>query len=353
MKSPRTIIALAALLAAGGVSRADQLQTEGLPAQPVTVTDFKDGKIVYQTARGVQGGRDYDRVKQLTIDGETAFNAAEDAFAKGQKEQSIDGYVKAIRGTSKAWEKTFAARRLIDAVGETKRFDAQEQAYVALLVTDPAMVAAHKPTLPAKGSAYLDQASADVDSALLTPGLTGAQSLALLNFRIDIQRQRGDDAAVTATLEKMTRLGGDAGSDPAVRAQLASLKVSQAKLAVDEKNYTQAKKLIDDNRQFISDPRAQSDALYVLAQCAAANADKTDKRAMKDAALAYMRVVANSDDTEGKPNVLNALQATADIMQQIRETETAVTVLGQISTEFAGDPAAKDALSKIEQLKKG
>jgi len=354
MLSNRHFLAAAIATAAiAGVSRADQLQIEGLPPQPVTITDFKDGKITYQTQRGDQGQRDYDRIKQLTVDGETAFNAAEDAFSKGNKDASIDNYAKAIRGSGKPWEKAFAARRMLDALGNTKRFDAQVAAYLALLITDPTQAAAHKPALPDKGSSYLDKASADIDEMLKTPGLSDAQQLALLNFQIEIQRQRGNDSGVTAALERMTKLGGDAGKDPAVQAQLATLKVNQAKLALDQKNYAQAKKLIDDNHQFISDPRAQSDALYIVAQCTLATADKSDKGAMKDAALAYMRVVANFDDLEGKPNVLPSMQATADILEQIGEKDAAATILGQIADEFPQDPAAAAAKAKIEQLKKG
>jgi len=353
LSNRHTLAAVVVAAAIAGVSRADQLQIEGLPPQPVTITGFKDNKIIYQTQRGDQNDRDYDRIKQLTVDGETAFNAAEDAFAKGNKEASIDNYAKAIRGSGKPWEKAFAARRMLDALGNSKRFDAQVAAYLALLVTDPTQAAAHKPALPEKGSTYLDKASADIDEVLKTPGLTDAQQLALLNFQIEVQRQRGNEGGVTSALERMTKLGGDAGKDPAVQAQLATLKVNQARLALDQKNYAQAKKLIDDNRQFISDPRAQSDALYILAQCAEATADKTDKNAMKDAALAYMRVVANFDDLEGKPNVLPSMQATANILEQIGEKNAATTVLGQIADEFPQDPAAAAAKTKIEQLKKG
>ena len=332
---------------------ADQLMIQGMSSEPVTIRDFKDGVLTYTTRRGDQATRDYPRLQQISVDGEDALNDAEAAFAQGQKDQSVDNYMKAIRGTTKPWIKVFAAKRINDAVGDTGRFDARLTAYLGLLTVDPAAAAKQKPQLPDANSRYLDSAVTDIEETLKTPGLGQAQQLGLLNFLVDVDRRRNDTPAVTATLERVAKLSGGTPTDPVVASELASLKIAQAQQAFDQKDYSKVVDLINDVRPMLNEPKAQSDALLLLARCDLATADKSDKTALQDAALAFMRVVAHFDDVDGKPNVLPAMRQTAGILEQTGDKNGAIALLGQIAKEFPNDPAATDAQQTIERLKKG
>jgi TolA-binding protein len=344
------ILALVGVLGSAS-AWADQLVIPGAPPQQVTFTDFSDNKLRYQTKSGDRNERELERVSAISVDGETALNEAEDLYSKDQKDKSVDGYMKAIRGTSKPWLKVFAARRLLDATGNSNRFDAKLVAYLAMLVANPEEALAHRPQLPEKGNKYLDSAVTEIETTLKQPNLAGPQQLALYNFLIEVHRQRGDDNAIAATLERIDKLSGTLGDQPEVKDQLAGLKVNQALQALEKKQYKEAAKLIEDNRENIIDPRLQAEALYVLAASKNATVDKADKNAMQDTAVAFMRVVAVGSDVDGKPKVLPSLVATAAILEQINDKKGAIALLEQIAAEFPKDPAAEKAKKDLDRLK--
>ncbi len=339
-----------ALLMAGALAQADQLFVQGMNAQQVTFVDFVDGKLVYTTRGGERTDRDIARVSHIAVDGEVAFNEAEVAFAKDDKPKAIDGYTKAIRATSKPWLRTFAARRLLIALGDSDRFDAKLVAYLALLQASPEDALQFKPALPEKGNKQIDTGIADIETALKLPNLGGPQQLGMYTLLVDLHRRKGDEAAATATLERLAKVADQLGDLPEIREQLAAARVAQARLALDQKKYAEATKLIEDNRASISDPRLQSDALYTLAAAKRAEVKPTDTAAMKDTALMFMRIVAHFGDMEGKPNVLPSLVATAEILEKIGDKPAAISVLEQITKEFPNDPASKKAADDIKRL---
>lgn len=352
-RRPASVLLIAGTLLAASVASADELVVQGLPNQKVTILDFRDGRVVYQTARGDQSEREYERVQRLVVEGETAFNDAEKAFAEDKKPASIDNYIKAIRGTSKPWLRAFAARRLIDAMGpDSKRFDARVAAYIGVALTNPDEAAAIKPSLPEKGNRQLDAAVADIEAVLKQPNLGEKQQVELLTFLSEIHAQRGDNAAVNAIDERIDRAMPSNANDPARLARRAARGVRDAKTALSQRRYADAVRLVNENRAHISDPRAQSDALFILASANLQSVNKSDKTAMTDAALMFMRVVAHSNELDDKPNVLSSLQATADILAQIGNKEEAIAVYEQIARDFPDDPAARAAQSEIEKLKK-
>lgn len=349
---PLTIrkLVLAALVAGVSVAQGDQLFIPGMQAQQVTFTDFKEGKLFYRTQRGDLNDRELERINYIAVDGEPAFNEAEVAIVKEDKSKAIDGYTKAIRATSKPWLKQFAARRLLLALGDSEQFDARVVAYLALLEQNPDEAMQFKPTLPPKGNRQLDVAIEDVENTLKQSGIAPAQQVALYTFLVDLHRRKGDEAAAIATLERLAKLADVIGDNPEITAQLAAARVAQARLALDQKKYAEAIKFIHDNRANISDPRLQSDALYILAVAGRNTANKNDKKAMQDIALQFMRVVANFNDLEGRPNVLPSLVATAEILEQIDQKDAAAKVYEQIRTEFPKDPAAKQAEENLKRL---
>ncbi len=341
---------LVTMAATASLSWADQLIVSGMQPQQVTFTDFADNKLIYQTRAGERNDREIERISHIAVDGETAFNDAETAFAKEEKDKAIDGYTRTLRSTTKPWLRHFAARRLLIALGTTDRFDARVVAYLAILMTHPDEATQYRPELPEKGNKQLDTAITDAENALKTPGLAGPQQVGLYSFLIELHRRKGDEAGATATLERLAKLAETLGDMPEIKEQLAGAKIAQARLALDQKKYADAIKLIEDNRRSITDSRLQSDALFTLAQAKLATTNKTDTAAMQDTALIYMRVVAHFGDAEGRPNVLPSLQATAGILQQIGDKAGAISVLEQIVKEFPNDPAAQKAKQDLQTL---
>ncbi len=341
---------IAAAMCGASLAWADQLFVPGMQSQQVTFVDFSDGRLIYQTRSGERNDRELERVSHIAVDGETAFNQAEESFAKDEKDKAVDNYTKALRSTNKPWLRVYAARRLLTSLGDKDRFDSRLMAYLAILSVHPDEAMQYKPALPDKDNKQLDTAVADVENALKQPGIGAPQQVGLYTFLIDLHRRKGDEAAATAALERLAKLADTLGDMPEIREQLSGAKVAQARLALDQKKYAEAIKLIEDNRKSITDPRLQSDALYTLAAAKRATVNKNDKAAMQDVALMYMRVVAHFGEVEGKPNVLTSLVATADILEQIGEKESAATVLEQITREFPNDPASKKAEADLKRL---
>lgn len=338
------------LLLSVSVLQADQLFIPGMQAQQVTYTDLQGNRLIFRTQRGDLSEREIERISHISVDGEPAFNDAELALIKDEKDKAIDGYTKTIRSTSKPWLKYFAARRLLTAIGDNPRFDARVVAYLALLERNPDEALAYKPELPPKGNRQLDVAITDVETMLKQPGLGIAQQVALYTFLLDLNRRKGDETGVISTLERLSKVADAAGSLPEIREQLAAARVTQAKLALEQGKYSEAVRLIQENRTSLNDPRLQSDALYILASAARSTADPSDKNALKDAALQFMRVVAHFSEIEGKPNVPASLIATAEIMEQLDQKEDAIQLYQQILNEFPNDPVARTADARLKQL---
>jgi hypothetical protein len=344
----RTIVAA---LICTAVAQADKLIIPGAGPQDVTFTDFDGKKLLYRSRSGTANDREMERISHIAVDNEPAFNEAELFFSQDQKEKSIDGYVKTLRSTNKKWLKAYAARRLMVALAGSNRFDAKLVAYLAILTTTPEAAAELKPQLPERGSKFLDAAVADIERALKQTDLAGDQQIALFNFLLEVHRQRQDEPATVATLERIEKLASSLGDVPGVKAQLASVKVSQARAALDQKKYDDAAKMINDNRAFITDPREQSDALFILAEANRATTPKGNVDGLKNVALMYMRVVAHFSDVEGKPNVLASLQATASVLEEAGDKNGAAAAIEQIITTFPDDPAAAKAKQDLAQLK--
>ena len=91
-----------------------------------------------------------------------------------------------------------------------------------------------------------------------------------------------------------------------------------------------------------NDPRQRADAIFLLAQCTAADAS-TDPNRQKDAAIGYMRVVAVCSQLPGKPHVAESLLAVGKLEEQLKNPAEAAAVYKQITDEFKNSPAADPA----------
>jgi len=139
--------------------------------------------------------------------------------------------------------------------------------------------------------------------------------------------------------------GAPAGPNPALALQLAFL-------ALDQKQYQQAETEINKAAAAIVDPEQQVDALYALAECRAGLA-KDDPAALKDAALAYMRVVARGKSARvASPRVAEALLKTAAIQERLNAPREALLLYNQVVEEFKGTDAATRAAQGASRLGK-
>ena len=337
-------------LSLAGPAVGDELVTQGVGALKMTVTGFAGGKLLYQTAGG-NGEREYERIAKLDVDGEPSLNAAEKARSDGLSDGGIDQYVQALKTTGRPWVKAYAARRVFDVAGP--KYEPKLAAYLALLSVAPDDAQTRRPALPAAGSRLLDLTASSIDSMLATPKLADVSKIALLNYLADVHRARGDDTAVIVTVERLAKASPAAANDPVVQSQLAGLKVTQAKAAVEKKDYRGAATLIENAKASINDPAQQADALFVLAQVKLASAAASDNTGQQDAALAFMRVVAHANALPGRPNVLASLRATAGILERTGRAADAAKVYRQIARDFADDPAgAAEAKADAERVEK-
>jgi len=98
------------------------------------------------------------------------------------------------------------------------------------------------------------------------------------------------------------------------------------------------------------DPAQQADALFILAEAKYALAlNKKDAGDLKDAALAYMRVVANFKDAPNHPHVPESLLRTANIEEQLNDAPAAQLLYQQIAQQYPDDPIAAVAKQKIQK----
>jgi hypothetical protein len=314
----------------------------------VKVLQTSGDKLQYVTDSGMTTSKPLTQLSQINIEGEVKFNSAEDAYAAKDLDTAITGYESVLQaGTAKDWIQARAASRLLTA-GKTKgRFDAEVDAYIALLQKDPATAAQEKPTEPTEHTANMDSALASIAKGLDNSKLDNSQKGALLGLQLQINQAKGDNAQVTATLQQLVALGGGTDTDK------ARLKLLAADVAFHAKQYEQAINDIDQNHALFTELDQQVDALFILAEAKdAANGDKTDIDTLKDLAIAYMRVVAFGSQLQDHPHVAESLYAAAQIEEKLKDTQAAASLYKQLTTDrtYANSPVVAQAKAALDKL---
>ena len=350
------------LLCVGAV-RADTIwlgesTTGAIKVENVKVQEPRGDSLQYITDQGVQTGRPFSNLQRINIDGETTFNAAEDAFARvnasGKADPDYDTaiteYQSVLQSSSKSWMQTRAALRLIAAAKAKNRYDAEVSAYVTLVQKDPATATANRPAPPPEHSPYLDAALASVARCLDDSNLNDTQKSTLLNLQLQINQAKGDSTAVQGTLKQLVALGG--GTD----AMKATLKLADANVAYQSKQFSQAIADIEQNKALFTDPDQQIEALFVLAQSKfAVDGEKTDADVQKDLALNYMRVVTFGGQLPDKPHVAESLDRAAEIEIKLKDQAAAVQLYQQLLRDkaHASPELIAKAQTALGQLGKG
>lgn len=326
-------------------------QSAGQTVRDVKVTTVEGDVLQFQLPNGNRSTAPLARVRTINLTNDPSFTAAETAYAAGDVAGAVDHYLKAIR-TNDAWKVRRIAPRLIGAAGATRRFDAAIVAYASYARVDPAAAAGSKPALPAKGSAFLDDAARQLEGA--TKAATGdAERQALLALALDVQLARGDQAAAQAIADQIAKLAAanpNASADPSLAALSAGVKLSQARLAIRAGRFADATAAIDAIADGLTEPRQVAEALFIRAEAKAGLASKEDGKAQLDVAAAFMRVVANASANETEPFVSDALLRAAKSLADAKDVTGALALCRQIAAEFPNAAATPSAAALAKTL---
>jgi tetratricopeptide (TPR) repeat protein len=322
----------------------------------VKITDIKDGKILFVPASGRETSRELSQVVRIQTDDDASLTAAENAYANGnQWDVATDGYRRVLGSSPKLWARSWAAQRLVESAQKANRFDAAAAGYVALVQIDPLRAGNFKPTMPDERSTYIDTAVGDVNTALNDPKLSAPQRQALLSFQLELYRAKKDQKGVGETMEKLLASGASAANDPNAAGALAKLKLDQALVALDKKDYAKVMSDVKSAGPQLTDPKDQAQALLLLADAQAGVArGKDDPGAWQDAALAYMRVVAHFKENPAPPlaiPVSQALLKTAQIEEkQLKDPDAARQLYQELAKSYPQTTAAAEANAALARL---
>jgi TolA-binding protein len=322
----------------------------GVPSPNAKIKNVADGQLTYTAFSGNDVSKPLDQVVRIEVDNEPALNAAEQAFVDQKWNAAVDGYIKVARATNKPWLKDWATVRLLTAAQKSNRFDAASTAYIGMLLRDPAAAAKYKPQFPDASSSYLDGAITEATNALGTNDITDRQKLGLLNYLSDLYTAKKDSAGQDRIQQQIDEILAKDPSNPAAGQAIARRALTNAQRALDSKDYARAVSEIDTAKTRFIDLSQQADALFILAEAKYAQAAaKRDANDLRDAALAYMRVVANFKDAPNHPHVVESLLKTATIEEQLGDPAAAQLLYQQIVQQYPEDPAAAVAKQKTQK----
>ncbi|MCC6425041.1 MAG: tetratricopeptide repeat protein [Phycisphaerales bacterium] len=332
----------------------DSIFTGTLERPNVTIRQVNGGLVHYEIGGRAGEPIAVSKISRIQANDEPAFNAAEVAYVTGEWETAAENYQKAIADRrTNLWIVDWSLPRLVESAKRCGRFDAAVAGYIELVKKDPAAAAAYKPTLPEAKSAYLSVAVDLLSAALKEPTITNAGRQPLLLLLLEIHRLRKDDAAIAEIARQLgeiqsnadTSQQGDAGRTA------AELRLGLAHVALDQGDFQKAIEQIESNRGLFTLPAQQADALYCLAMAKYGLADKVnDPAVLKEAALAFMRVVAHFKDVADLPQVADSLYRTGLIMERLNEPKSAVRIYQDVIGQYNTDPAAAKARARLEKL---
>jgi hypothetical protein len=325
---------------------------KGLPFPDVKVEKVQGSDIFFVSeGSGRETRRSLDQVSRILLDDEPPFSAAEEAYEGGNLAGSIDGYRKAIAASNRDWVKTRSGLRLIEVGNKTSNLSASIAGFAVLSGIDPTSAQAHTPTIPADAKkADLDAAIEQVKSASNTGNLTPAQQKPLLTLLNQLYTANKDTASAGKVLSKLAGVdeatgGADSGDNAKIKAQV---KLNDARAQMAAKDYHGVMNTIQENATLFTDPAIQNEALFMLAEAKSATAGN-DKNALIDAALAYMRVVANFGNQPNGTHVAESLLKTAVIEEKLKPEE-ALGLYKQVATQYKDTPEGKSASENADRL---
>jgi TolA-binding protein len=339
-----------------GGGAATSFETKGITVVTIENNDGAES-IKFLTENGTPRYKPIDTIVKISVDSEPAFTQAETDYANGNLAAAGENYRKATATTSKAWIKHRADVRLLGISSKTGDFVGAVSGFVDLARKDPAAAAAHKPAI---SGVKPDQLAAAITA--VNKGIADARGPAkqlLYPFLAELLNAKGDTAGATAALDALTKLGapaptagssdnsGNASAALIAKQAAADIALTEAGKALTDKKYADCISKIMAAKASFTDPDRQAKALYLVADAKAAMATTPD--ALSDAALAYMRVVANFKAQPTAP-VADALYKTAAIEEKLGKPGEAILIYRQIVSDFKDSKAATDAQAAIARI---
>lgn len=344
----RTVIGLALLGTAVAV-RADSFSVSNLKFSDVTIESIKGDTLYYRTASNSASQRKITDAVKIQIPDEKSFDEAEDAFDLGKWADAVDDYQKTLQSTTRPWLKGLVAARLYTCAQKSGRFDGQLAAWVWFVQNDLASADAYKPTLPAdKSSAYLSAGLSQLETAAKT-NKNADQVRAIRLFAIDIARAMGDKAKadeLSAALLRSPQNPADETANAAVKG-LVQDQFEVIRIAIEKMDFRASRQLLDQLKSSIFDPQQAANWLWLEAETREGLAAENGA-AKKEAALAYMRLVANYPTD---PNASRALLKTGQLLESMDDKLGALSVYDQVAQEYPKQPAAAAAAEDVRRLK--
>jgi TolA-binding protein len=299
------------------------------------VSRIENDLVYFTTAQSdTEDSRPMPTVVKFSVDDEPAFSAGEDAFNNKDWKTAADDYSKAISATNKNWVKTRASVRLMEAANRSGNFLDAVKGFLAMADRDPALAAAHRPTIPTDKPADIDGALALVKADLGGGTTKVDEQKVLLPFEAELDTDKGDSAGADQALADDVKIDPDAANSQLVKGARATIAIRQAEDDLKQSKFQDAANLVESHQEVFVDPAQQADALYTLAQAKEGLASKDQPDSLKDAAIAYMRVVAICKDFEGKPHVAESMLKAAAIDEQLQKPDEAIMLYKQISSTF-------------------
>ncbi len=312
------------------------------------IAGVTDGRLGYEDSAGKRGQRELNQINRIAMDDEPALSDAERAYVNRKWEAAADGYEKALAGTRREWVKAWIAPRLVESAENSHRFGAAVAGYLELVRTNPVRAETNVPTVLENDRKPLDDAVVAVNAAMSDSQLNAHQRQCLMSFLLDIQRGRHDQAGVDRVMDQMLRSGNAGAARAGVRRKL-----DEVSKALEKEDWKAAVELIKTNDEIFRDPRDQAEAMYFLADAGSGLAGESSEPAVwKDAAIAYMRVVAHFKDVQGAPFVAASLLKTGTIEERLGDERGARRIYEQVATQFADGPAGATAKAKLARLQK-
>jgi len=304
--------------------------------------------LYYVLQTGAERSKPLEQISQIRADDNADLSAAEDAFAAGDMKAAGAAYRKVFgSNTAKPWAKRRAQLRLVIAAGQSGDFSDSVIAFLGIVQKTPDSAAKNKPQIASASPQQIDAAITSVKAA--STSASAEQKKVLLPFLVELYNAKKDTNNAQQTMAELTRLNPAAANTAEAKQARADTILGEARDALTRKNYPQAISTLQTNAALFTEPQQQADALYILAEAKAATA--TDDTSRKDAALAYMRVVANFKNVGGAPHVADSLLKTAQIEETLKDTKAAQSLYSQIIADYKDSPAAKIAQTRVEALK--
>jgi TolA-binding protein len=138
---------------------------------------------------------------------------------------------------------------------------------------------------------------------------------------------------------------------PAVNKAQVDLKLQLAHAAIKQKKFQEAIDAIDSVASSIVEPAHQADALFDLAEAKAGLAGN-DPAKLKDAALAYMRVVAHFKGQPEVPHVADSLLRAGTVLERANMLPDALAAYEAVQADYPDAPQSKDAVAAAARVRK-